>query len=62
METNLEQLKCGNCGEKKHLLFIRPNGEILAECTKCGNVSEIVVTKPKIEIRNVKGDGTLAKY
>ena len=62
IETNLQQLRCGECGEVKHNLFIRPNGEIIAECTKCKSQSEIIFTKPKIEIRNYAGGGTLCIF
>jgi uncharacterized Zn finger protein len=60
--NNLEQLKCGQCSEEKHLLYVRQNGEILAECIKCGSTSEITITKPKIVIGNVSGDGTLCVF
>ena len=59
METNIKQLRCGECGEKKHLLYLRENGEVLSECIKCKSVSEIICPKPKMEIYNVTGNGTL---
>lgn len=62
METNLQQLKCGQCSEEKHLLYLRQNGEIIAECIKCKSTSEIVVTKPKIVIGHVDGDGGLCVF
>lgn len=63
METNVKQLKCGECGESRHKLFIRENGEIIAECIECGSTSEIkIVEKPKIKIQNLSGDGTLCVF
>jgi hypothetical protein len=64
MITNLKQLKCGECGESKHLLFIEPssNGEIIVECINCKSQSKITVTHPKIEIRYNAGNGTLCKF
>ncbi len=59
MEANLEQLKCGQCGTEKHLVYQRPNGEMLLECIMCGSTSEIKLTQPKIVIRNVSGLGTI---
>lgn len=59
METNLEQLKCGQCGTEKHLVYQRQNGEILLECIECGSTSEITITQPKIVIRNISGLGTI---
>jgi uncharacterized Zn finger protein len=62
METNLELLQCGECGETKHELYIRPNGEIVARCVNCFSQSEITVSKPKIVISNVEGKGTLTVF
>jgi acyl carrier protein len=62
METNLKQLRCGECGETKHNLYQRPNGEVIAECIKCGSQSEIVITEPKIAINNLAGFGTLCSF
>ncbi len=62
METNIKQLKCGGCGEAKHKLYIRQNEEIIVECINCKSQSELIVPKPKIEIRNVAGLGTICNY
>ena len=62
METKIEQLRCGECGESKHYLFIRPNGEVIAECPKCKSQTEIVMSEPKIVLRNNSGMGTLCVY
>lgn len=62
METNVKRLRCGECDEEKHLLYVRQNGEILTECTKCGSISEIVVTNPEIIINNISGSGTLCVF
>lgn len=59
MELDIQQLRCGQCGELKHVLYLRPNGEIITECITCKSQSEIVITKPKIEIRNNEGMGRL---
>ena len=61
MEVDLKLLRCGECGNKDHELYIRPNGEIIAQCIKCLSQSEIKVTEPKIIISNVSGNGTLCK-
>jgi len=62
METNIKQLRCGECGETKHLLYIRPNGEVITECVECGTQSQIVITPAKLEIKNHCGDGTLCVF
>jgi len=62
MEIGIEQLKCGECGEAKHCLYLRLNGEIIAECVKCKSQSEIVIIQPEIKIRNNSGMGTLCVF
>jgi NAD-dependent SIR2 family protein deacetylase len=62
METKLEQLRCGQCGEKKHKLYLRPNGEIVVECVNCKSRSEITITHPKIVIGHNDGDGTICIF
>lgn len=62
METGLKQLKCGQCAETKHELYLRQNGEIIVECIKCKSRSEIKVTKPKVVIGHVEGDGTICVF
>jgi len=62
MKTEIEQLKCGGCGEEKHLLYQRENGEIIAECIKCQSTSQIIVTQPEIKIYNNSGQGTLCIF
>ena len=59
METNIQQLKCGECGEEKHKIYQRENGEIITECIKCKSQTEIVITEPKIITRNNFGSGSL---
>ncbi len=59
METNIQQLKCGGCGEEKHKIYRRQNGEIIAECIKCKSQTEIVITVPNIVTKNVSGGGSL---
>lgn len=62
METNIEQLKCGECAEKRHELYLKPNGEIIAECIKCKSQSVITLTSPEIMIKHNSGDGTLCVF
>lgn len=62
METKLEQLYCGECGEIRHNLYLRPNSEVVVECTKCKSQSELIIPTPKIEIRNNAGYGTLTVF
>lgn len=43
---------CGDCGNDTFTMYSSNEEEhIICECTKCKNTSEIVVTKPKIEIQ-----------
>ena len=62
METNIEQLKCGQCRNDKHLIYQRENGEILIECIECESTSQITITKPIIQISNNSGLGTICKF
>jgi NAD-dependent SIR2 family protein deacetylase len=62
METDIKQLRCGECGETKHELYIRANGEIIAECCKCKSQSEIIINKPEIIIHHNAGNGTLCVF
>jgi len=62
MEEKIEQLKCGQCGNEKHKLYIRPNGEIIVECIECESQSQIIMKKPEIIIRNNSGLGTICVY
>ena len=62
METKINQMRCGECGAYKHNIYIRKNGELLVECTKCKSVNEIVVRKPVIDINHISGDGGLCVY
>ena len=59
METNIQQLKCGECGKEEHKVFQRANGEIITECVCCKSQTEIVISPPKITLRNNSGSGTL---
>ena len=59
METNIQQLKCGECGEERHKIYRRKNGEIITECIHCKSQTEIVVTAPTIITNNVSGGGSL---
>ena len=62
MEINLQQLKCGSCGEENHKLYTNDKDEIFVECTKCKNVSIIQCTRPKINISSYEGNGCLAVF
>lgn len=62
METNIEQLKCGQCDQEKHRIYQRQNKEIILECIQCESQSEIVLTNPEIKIRNNSGLGTICKF
>ncbi len=62
METGLKELKCGQCGNVKHELYLCRNGEILAKCTECKSVSRIALHQPAIEIKNESGMGTLCVF
>lgn len=62
MEVDIQQFRCGSCGEKKHELYIKPTGEVLVECIKCRNVSIISITEPKLKIENHRGDGCIAVF
>jgi hypothetical protein len=43
METNIKQLRCGECGESRHEIYQRESGEIITECIKCKSQSEIYI-------------------
>jgi len=62
METNIQQLKCGSCGQENHRIYQRQNGEIITECIRCKSQTEIIITIPKIILRNNDGDGTLCVF
>lgn len=62
METEIKQLHCGQCGEARHLVYERSNGEIIVECIACKSSSEIVITKPEIRINNNSGLGTICHF
>jgi uncharacterized Zn finger protein len=62
MEIDLKQLKCGQCGNDRHRLYQRPNGEIISECIKCGSTTEIVISEPEIKLNNLSGLGTLCIF
>lgn len=63
MEKNINyKLKCGQCENDKHLIYQLPNKEILIECIKCGSVSELILLKPEIIIRNFEGLGTITNF
>lgn len=62
METNLSQLSCGNCGADQHILYMRLNGELIAECHQCKSKTEIITNNPKIILRNIEGLGTLCIF
>ena len=57
-----EQLKCGQCGQELHRLYLYPSGEIIAKCIDCESESIIEVTEPKIIINNLSGLGTLCRF
>lgn len=59
---NLEQFKCGECGEENHKIYLRKDGNIIVECIKCKSSSILYPTEPKILIRNHSGDGSLCVY
>lgn len=62
METGIKELRCGQCGGSIHKLYLRENGEIIAECVTCMSQSELTVITPKIKIRNNNGPGTLCLF
>lgn len=62
MITRLKQLKCGQCGQELHRLYLYPSGEVVAECIDCESQSIIEVTEPKIQIANLAGLGTLCVF
>lgn len=61
METNLDRMACGQCGELKHILYIDQDKNLHIECSRCGNVSKVTVTTPEIKIRNEVGIGVICK-
>jgi uncharacterized Zn finger protein len=61
METEIKQLRCGECGEEDHKIYTKPTGELITECINCKSQSIISITEPKITISNYDGYGTLCK-
>ena len=59
MKTKEYKLTCGQCGNEKHLVYKRENGEILLECVMCNSVSLITIINPIIVIKNESGLGTI---
>ena len=62
MEEDLKKLRCGQCSQSKHEMYLRPNQEVIAVCTECKSASEIKTTNPKVVINHLSGDGTLCVY
>jgi hypothetical protein len=62
METNLNQLRCGQCGETKLSLYLRTNSEVLAECIRCNSVGAIFCLKREIEIKKLSVFGTFGNF
>ena len=62
METNLKQLRCGECGQYLHKIFQRENGELVIQCIQCKSSTEVIITEPKIILRNNSGSGTLCNF
>lgn len=58
----MKLLKCGECGQELHRLYLSPSSEIIAECTNCRTQSIIEITESKIQIRNLNGYGTLCIF
>lgn len=63
------KMKCGGCGcetatvrtdsdRGSHPFYTR----IVLTCTKCGSSTELKLTAPRIEARNVEGDGTFCVW
>jgi uncharacterized Zn finger protein len=62
METGIKKQCCGQCGNTKHEVYTRPNGEIIIECLECESQTQITLTPAKIDVRNNAGLGTLCDY
>jgi len=63
METGLETMRCGGCGESKHNIYTNSNDELFTECIKCKSVSKLTVSQPKIIINwTDNSEGQLCKF
>lgn len=69
MDTNIEQMRCGQCGTDAHKVFapqqnqtITQTNVLYLECCHCKSVTEIGIMQPKITISNHSGRGTLANF
>lgn len=64
MKKGLIKGGCGDCGNETFTMYSsNENEHIICECTKCKSTSEIVISKPKLEIKFGKGStGRLAFY
>lgn len=59
MATNLKELKCGECGDELHRLYLKENGAIMVECVACLCKTDIDITPAKIQLIPNEGLGVL---
>ena len=58
METGLEKMRCGNCGESAVDIYSDSKHKTIIECCNCKNTTELVVKQPKISFEwHGKSDG-----
>ena len=50
METNLIQLKCGECGGESHKIYQRPNKELIISCLNCTSKTVVSMRQPEITL------------
>ena len=54
-----KKMKCGSCGNDKHTIYLKGNGNVIVKCTQCKNQSEIKPVPVELAIINHKGDGCI---
>ena len=57
-----KKMKCGSCGNDKHVLYIKDNGNVIVKCTQCENQSVIKPRPAELTINNHKGDGCICVF
>lgn len=58
MDSNSKKkLRCGGCGNHETQLYINDEQDLFAECTKCKDVTALIVS-PKIKLDFGEGSGS----
>jgi len=58
----LEKFRCGGCGNDTYLIFKQQDNEtdLFTKCIQCDSMTEITITKPRIELNwGIGADGMM---